>query len=104
MAFNGKEGDLITLKEGADMTAAYREANPGATKGHFFGKDVLLEILNQTDCMGIRIYYGQDEDGVKQLVIVGANASENDILDKIADRSAPCPTQCGSGNGLNGNV
>ncbi|GAB5419153.1 MAG: hypothetical protein Crog4KO_06610 [Crocinitomicaceae bacterium] len=101
MAFNGTEGGQITLAEGADLTSKYRDENPGSTKGHFFGKDILKRILTQEGCMGIRMYYGIDEDGKKELVIVGADGNEDDMLDIVADLSMPCPSRCGSPNSLN---
>lgn len=101
MAFNGREGGQITLSEGADMTAKYRDNNPNELKGHFFGKDILKQILNQEGCMGIRMYYGIDDDGEKALVIVGADTNEDDITDLVADISMPCPNRCGSSNPLN---
>lgn len=100
MAFNGSEGSKISVREGGDMTANYRTANPGERKGHFFGRDLLMEILEQEGCMGIRMYYGIDDDGEKQLVICGADASEDDMLDIVGDVSCPCPP-CGSANALN---
>lgn len=101
MAFDGTEGSQITLLLGGDMTGRYRDNNPGELKGHFFGKDILKQILNQEGCMGIRMYYAEDSKGVKALVIVGADSSENDMTDLVADLSMPCPSRCGSSNALN---
>lgn len=101
MAFNGTEGGAISLLAGAALTAAYRSANPGSVKGHFFGRDILLEILDQDGCMGIRIYYGIGDEDEKELVLVGANASENDMTELVADLSLPCPGVCGKANALN---
>lgn len=101
MAFNGSEGGEITLSQGAELTGKYRDYNPGQVKGHFFGKDILLQILSQEGCMGIRMYYGLTEDGDKELVLVGADASENDMTELVADLSLPCPGVCGAANSLN---
>lgn len=101
MAFDGSEGGPISLEAGAAMTASYRDENPDGRKGHFFGKDILNEILDQDDCMGIRIYYGLNDDGEQELVIVGADANEDDMTDLVADLSAPCPPKCGKNNKLN---
>lgn len=101
MAFDGSEGGLISLDSASAMTAAYRSANRDGILAHFFGKDILEELLAQEGCMGIRMYYGIDEEGVQQLVIVGADANENDMLEKVADLSSPCPTLCGNPNKLN---
>lgn len=101
MAFDGKEGGAITLEVGAAMTASYRDANPGELKGHFFGREILEQILEQEGCMGIRMYYGIDEGGEKALVLVGAASDEDDMTDLVADISTPCPSRCGSRNSLN---
>jgi len=101
MAFNGTEGGEITLSAGAALTSAYRKENPGKTKGHFFGRDILVQILEQEDCMGIRMYYGIGESGEKELVLVGADADENDLTELVADLSLPCPGMCGAANALN---
>ncbi|MES2394908.1 MAG: hypothetical protein V4549_02845 [Bacteroidota bacterium] len=102
MSFTGKENHAITLEEAAVWTRNYRDANSGATKGHFYGKDAIQAIINQSGCVGIRIYYAIDNNGAKQLIIVGANTSENDLYTGLlAERSVPCPTRCGATNPLN---
>ena len=101
MAFNGTEGGQISLTDAAKMTEEYRKNNPNRKKARFFGKDILQELLNQENCMGIRIYYGESEDGERELVLVGAGADENDLLDLVVDYSAPCPGFCSSSNKLN---
>ncbi len=95
----GNEGEAISLALGSAMTAAYRLANPGAIKAYFYGSTILNDILAQADCVGIRIYYALDEDGVKQLVLVGVDENGDDQTSGIvADRGDPCPTLCDSGN------
>ena len=103
MAFDGNEASPIDLKLAAEWTANYRKKSPkGVTLGHFFGKKILNDILNQPDCMGIRVYYAEDDNGQKQLIMVGAKADENDMVDGvIADLSRPCPPTCSISNALN---
>ena len=101
MAFNGKEGGEITLQTGANLTAEYRRLNPGERKGHFMGRDMINDILDQTGCMGIRVYYGVDDDGNKELVWVGADEETNDMTGLVADICVPCPNVCGESNDLN---
>jgi len=103
MAFDGSEGGSVSLADAGGWTETYREENSGETKGHFFGKDILNDILDQTGCMGIRIYYAI-KDEKKELVLVGADEDEDDQLrlgDKIADLSVACPPSCGNNNDLN---
>jgi hypothetical protein len=102
MSFDGTEGGSITLSSASDLTAEYRRLNPGAAKAHFFGKDILLDLLDQTGCKGIRMYYGIDENGDKELVLVGADSNQDDISTGIiADLSVPCPNECSAKNDLN---
>jgi hypothetical protein len=101
MAFNGREGGQITLEQGADLTGKYRDENPNQRIAHFFGKDILEEILAQSGCEGIRMYYGIDENGNKELVLVGADSKENDMTEFVVDLSNPCPPTCSKPNPLN---
>ena len=103
MAFNGKEGEIVTLSDAAGWTEAYRNTiQQGVRIAHFFGREKLEAILDQEDCMGIRIYHGLDENGKKVLVLVGAKADENDMVDGvIVEKSIACPSKCSQNNRLN---
>jgi hypothetical protein len=105
MAFDGTEGGAITLTQAAAMTAQYRTVNPGATKAHFFGREAILNLLGSPGCMGIRMYHGiNPTTGAKELILVGADASGNDITNLIMDMSAPCPKYCSIPNALNTSI
>ncbi|MBL7801923.1 MAG: hypothetical protein JNL95_14470 [Chitinophagales bacterium] len=100
------DGDFVTLSEGAAYTAAYRDQFPsmdGVIKGLFIGKNKINDLLNQTNVVGVRIYFGLNDEGVANLVVVGAKASGDDVTDLIVERLKPCPPYCGNGNALNGN-
>ena len=103
MAFNGTEAKQVTKEEAAPWTANFRATiTPGDTIGRFFGKDILNEILNQPGCMGIRIYNGINEEGNNNLVLVGADANEDDMVNGvIAQHSASSPPFSGIPNLLN---
>ena len=101
MSFDGTEGGAIPLSDASAMTANYRSHNRGKIIARFFGKEILHEILNQEGCVGIRVYYALDADNQNQLILVGADSDENDILDLVADLSHPCPLTCSSANPLN---
>jgi len=99
----GNEDHQISLQEASELTKAYRKENPGGHKAEFFGKDALLAILSQKNCVGIRIYYGVDpKTGEQHLVLVGAEPNKNDIEQGIiAERGLKCPSCCGIKNSLN---
>ncbi|MDX5422433.1 MAG: hypothetical protein LPK07_12465 [Hymenobacteraceae bacterium] len=96
--YNGSEGEEVSLKEAAAWTRNYRsqQADKAATvKAHFFGQEILQKILSQEKCVGMRMYYGLDGTGGKQLILVGVDADGNDLEDGvIADRSKVCPPDC----------
>ncbi|HNR18648.1 MAG TPA: hypothetical protein PKN75_07515 [Bacteroidia bacterium] len=99
----GREDHNISLALAAEYTANYRRTiSPDEKKGGYFGKDALLELLNQEGCVGFRYYYGIDEKGKKVLVLVGVNSEANDLVDgRLLERSWPCPHCCSVDNPLN---
>ena len=101
MGFTGNEGTFLKSNNAATLTAAWRSANPSAVQAEFFGITNINTILNQSGCVGLRIYLGLDSSGNIQLVLCGATSNENDMLNYILDTGVPCPTQCGAANVLN---
>jgi hypothetical protein len=105
MAFDGNEGGPIFIEDAAAMTAEYRRLNPNATKCHFFGKNTIQQLLDQEGCKGIRIYYGiSPTTGVRELILVAADSSGNDMTNLIMDLSHPCPNSCSTSNALNSDI
>ena len=95
--FDGSEGGEIDLETAKAWTQNYRARQSGtdAVKSHFFGREVLQKLLDQEGCMGTRMYYGVDESGKRQLILIGADASGNDQEDGIIlDKSTTCPPVC----------
>lgn len=94
--FTGHEDHYITLKEGIELTKAFRaEAPSNAVLAHYFGKDALQKALEQPGCVGLRMYYGKHADGSPTLVLVGVDNNGNDIKNgHILQRALPCPPLC----------
>jgi hypothetical protein len=103
MSFNGNEGKEVTLDEASAWTSNYRKTiSVGDTLAHFVGKDQLMKILDQAECVGVRYYYGIDEEGAKILIAVGVTSDENDMTEGIIiDRMIACPPRCSTRNSLN---
>lgn len=99
----GHEDHDIPLATASAMTKKYRDANPpGVIISHAFSKDSVMALFAQTNCVGVRAYYGLDAAGAKQLILVGVDASDNDIYNGILlDRSVACPPMCPATNPLN---
>jgi hypothetical protein len=103
MAFNGTEGEIITLAEGAAMTKQWRRTN---TNGNavYYGKNIINQLLGQPGVVGIRFHFAIDSSGKNTLVLTGVDANENDVLALIADKGIWCPNVCGNRNGLNSDI
>jgi hypothetical protein len=103
MSFTGNEDHSITLADAAEMTARFRDNMPwDDTIAEFFGKSALLAILNQEDCVGIRLYFGFDDQMRPSMVAVGAKANQDDLVNGyLAERALKCPIYCSSANDLN---
>jgi hypothetical protein len=103
MSFNGDEGEFVTLSDASRWTANYRNTiQPGEVISEFLGKEKIIELLDQEDCVGIRFYYAINDQGEKILVLVGADSSENDMENGlILENGNPCPPFCPKKNSLN---
>lgn len=103
MSFTGEEGEQINIEAAAAMTKNYRNNSPaGSILSHYVGKNLINDILGQQGCVGIRMYHGLDENGIKQIVLVGVGANEDDLHEGIiVDRSVLCPPRCPGLNPLN---
>ena len=108
--FDGSEGGYVPESTAKQYLQNYQQGpafnwNHGV-KAHFFGKDILQDMLNQQGAMGLRLYYGSKVDPSSntlqpELVLVAADSNGDDITanNKIADFSRPCPQFCPD-NGL----
>ena len=101
--FTGKEDHQISLSDASSMTKTYRQSvSDGSRKGGFFGKDAIESILAQEGCVGIRYYHGINSDSQPVIILVGAEANENDLhTGELCEFAEPCPTRCSENNPLN---
>lgn len=128
MKVTGNEKHKISLNDAKKFTSGYRKEKAEfmtadkmkekeAKKGGFFAKPDLEDLLNQPGCIGMRYYYGRDDEGKKNLVLCGVDKDGNDILpseDKarmavesrqeqgiMLEKSLPCPPFCSNNVLLN---
>lgn len=100
--FSGNEDQNISLDDAKLLTKTYRDANPNAILGVYFGQTIINEILSQPNCVGIRMYFGIGADGKPEPVLTGVYANGNDIVNGVlGDRSMKCPPYSGASNPLN---
>jgi hypothetical protein len=73
-------GEEISHELAHEFIKAYQETNPTENRGYHIGRNIIEQILAQPGCVGMRFYYGLNEDGVKTLVYVGLDADGNDLV------------------------
>lgn len=102
MSVTPKSGSQITLAEAQALVNKFRSKFPNEIKASFVGKDNVNLILEQPDCIGIRIYNGYDQAlGRFSPVLVGVNSVGKDMTNGvIVDRLMPCPSYCDTGSDL----
>jgi len=104
-SFTGLEETWMSEEVTSRWMATYSTQYPQGYIAHFFGYQIINQILNETDCIGIRMYYALNDSGVQQILLVGVNSKGENILPRlnggrveddptIADASYPCPTHC----------
>lgn len=80
--FTGFEDHTITLADAGELTRNYRKhAGQGAVKGKYFSRAAVEQLLAQEDAVGIRYYYGVDNDGRQQMVLVGVDTNGKDMVE-----------------------
>lgn len=96
MEINENTGGEITLAEAQKYVDAFRANYPKEVKAFFIGNSNVKKIMDQPDCIGIRIYNGYDSDANRlNLVLVGVDDQGRDMTKGvIMDKMLPCPTIC----------
>jgi hypothetical protein len=103
MSFTGNEDHTIPVEDAAEMNQRFREEYPDQPKGIYFSQATLNDILDQSNCVGIRFYFALDGDYKMRLTFCGVQENEDDILDIVGDGGMLCPPHCGTSDDLNTN-
>lgn len=96
MGTDKNTGTVITLKEAIDFTHAFQYGNPASISAFLVGANKINLILEQKDCIGIRIYNGHDNVNNKNnLVLIGVDVNGKDMTEGvIVERLFICPPIC----------
>jgi hypothetical protein len=96
MEINENTGGEITLADAQKYVGAFRTKYPNEVKAFFIGSKNVEKILEQADCIGIRIYNGYDSGANRlNLVLVGVDDKGEDMTEGvIMDQLKPCPSHC----------
>jgi len=101
MAFTGNEDCEVSVSTASTLNKNFRDLYPAQIKGIYFSQKTLRKVLDQTECVGIRFYFGADPDGMLTITFAGVKANEDDIIGVVGDNGIKCPPHCGSKNTLN---
>ncbi|MFD2891722.1 hypothetical protein ACFS5J_06830 [Flavobacterium chuncheonense] len=102
MAVTPNSGAQISLTEAETLVDDFKAKFPSEIKASFIGIENVQNLLKQDGCIGIRMYYGYDNDAERlSPVFVGVNSDGEDMIDLIMDRSVPCPPDCDANSPLN---
>jgi hypothetical protein len=96
MAFTGNENHDIKLEDAVRLTRNYRDiAGEDSFRAGYFGRNAIQKILDQQQCVGIRIYNAVNDEGSPNYVLVGVTEDEKDLYDgELAEYSLGCPPYC----------
>jgi hypothetical protein len=110
-------GENIGYEKGAKMVKANYDQNPDDVVAHFMGRDIIEGILAQPGVVGIRMFYAQNEMGLRQLVLTGTDATGGNVIDYttvsddgeviknkgiVAGGVRSCPPYCGGSTSSGG--
>lgn len=103
--FTGKENHAITVAEAVVFIRDYKN-NYGqdAQAGCFFDKRVVKSLIDQPGAVGMRYYYGYSSSGEEQLVLVGADAARNDLIDSQLVKASISNPPLGTDGNYTGDV
>ncbi|TDH18284.1 hypothetical protein EXU57_23815 [Segetibacter sp. 3557_3] len=108
--FTAEIGEDIGYEAGAKMIKRYFDENNDDVLAFFMGRNMIESILAQPGVVGIRMFNGINDMGIKQIVLVGVDSKGNNILHYttvnpagqlvknkgiVADRAKMCPPYCG---------
>lgn len=96
-------GSVISKQRAKELIDSFQQKFPEEIISSFIGKNNVENLLQQEDCVGIRIYNGYDEVKRKiSLVLVGVDSNDDVLLNDglIYDELSMCPPACSSGISL----
>jgi hypothetical protein len=94
--FPGAEKHEVALSDAVKYVQNFRKAAPTPEiKGGSFDRGAIDKILAQPSCALLRIYYGKDENGKPNLILLGVDKDGKDMTKgMIMEKAIPCPPWC----------
>jgi hypothetical protein len=106
--FNKQVGKIIDKTKEEKLRSNWKKTKI-LTQSSFVGADIINQLLSKTGAVGLRIYYGMDDEGNMQPIFFASDDKGNPIVPSKsktssvettnddsggADASVPCPPFC----------
>jgi len=99
MPFTGSEGKQISQTKAKRLIRSYQTRNPFKARSApvecvFYGKNVLLKLLRQRNCVGIKFHFAVEAKKQPTLVLVGVTKKGESISKMYINDGPLCPPYC----------
>lgn len=81
-------GAFIKFDEAKKMNEDFVKTYPDFTKSVLFDNELLLGLIGQEGCVGVRVYFGMEEDAESKLkhetvIFVGVDVNGDDLKESL---------------------
>ena len=98
MPFTGKEKHQIGKDDAKQLIKNFHDNQKKIKiKSVFFGREFVLSLLNQSDCVGLRIYYAQQGPAKQDAptMVIASEDSTWTVMTTVLGEDPPlCPPVC----------
>ena len=92
--YKGPFGARITKAEFEGYKDRYQKKNGSKTKFVLFDKATFQQILDHPDVVNVAVYFGETEDEINTVMLVGTDKNNEILYATAANRGGPCPPYC----------
>ena len=89
-----KPGQSISKAEFEKMRKRWKDKNPKKTQSVEFSLESIKRVLDSPKAAGIRVYFGENDEGADTVMLVPTTEDGKSNLSFIEDRGLLCPPNC----------
>lgn len=89
-----KGGSPISKAEFEKMKKKWKDKNPKKTQSVEFSLESLKRVVDAPGAAGMRVYFGENDEGLDTVMLVPTNTDGSSNLTYIEDRGLLCPPNC----------
>jgi hypothetical protein len=92
--YKGPLGASITRAEFESYKERFQKKNKDKTRFVLFDRATFQRILDHPDVANIAVYFGETEDGINTVMLLGTDKNNDPVYPTAANRGGPCPPYC----------